>query len=120
MYGTGLCGIDVVSQPVGGNGIIHVVSFIRVPVGGQLLGAQYQHRLVAALVVFDDGQRCEGLAQTDAVGEDAAVELLQLVDDRQHSVPLEVVQPVPNLALLEAGGLIGPKPSIWMFAFWYS
>ena len=58
-------------------------------------------------VVLNDGQSGESLTQTDAVGKDTAVILLQLIDDSQTGIFLEIIELVPDLTFLEARGLIG-------------
>ena len=97
---------NVVVQAVAGNGIVDIVILIGVPVLGQLFRAEDQHGLVAVLVVLDDRQCGESLTETDAIREDAAVVLLQLVNDGQHRISLKVVQHTPDLALFKARGLI--------------
>ncbi|MPM29595.1 hypothetical protein SDC9_76135 [bioreactor metagenome] len=95
-------GEAILTEEVGG-----VVGVVVRPVLRQLFGTQHQHGLVAQLVILDDGQRGERLAQTDRVGEDAAVVGFQLVDDSRGGVVLEVVQALPDLGLLVAGAVVG-------------
>ena len=66
------------------------------PVVPQALRAQQQHAGVPLLVVFDHGERLVGLAQAHAVGDDAALVLLELADGAHHGVLLEVVELVPH------------------------
>ena len=98
---------NIVIQPVGGDGVIDIVILVGIPVLRQLLRTQNKHRLIAVFIVFDNSQRGEGLAQTDAVGKNTAVIFFELVDDGKHSVTLEVIEHTPDFALLEAGRLVG-------------
>ena len=98
---------DIVAQAILGQRIVAVVLLVGVPVFRQLFGAEHQDRFVAALVILDHGQRREGFAEANAVGQNAAVVFFQLVDDGEGRVFLEVVQHIPDFAVLEAGGLIG-------------
>ena len=98
---------NVVPEPVFGQDIVLVVVAVGVPVGLELFGAQDEHVLVAHLVVLDDAQGAEGLTQAHAVGQDAAVVLLEFVDGADDRVALEVVELVPNDGVLEADLFIG-------------
>ena len=93
-------------QAIGSNGVVLVVVAIGVPVLRELLRAEDEDGFIALLVVFDDGECCERLAEADAIREDAAVVVLELVDDGERCVFLEVVEQVPDLALLEARRLV--------------
>ena len=57
----------IIPQTVARNGVIDVIIFIGVPVVRQLFRAKHQNRLVAVLIIFDNSQRSEGLAQAYAV-----------------------------------------------------
>ena len=96
-----------IGEPIACDGIGDVVGAIGHPVVAKLFGTEHQDILVARLVVFDDGKRGEGLTQTYAVGKDATVVFLQLIDDSQCRIFLEVVEFIPDLAVLEACGLVG-------------
>ena len=98
---------DVVAEPVFCERVVDQVAPVGHPVLGELLRAQDEHVLVPALVVFDDCKRGEGLAESDAVGKDAAVILFELVDDAKRRVLLEVEELVPDDAVLKAGRLVG-------------
>jgi hypothetical protein len=50
-----------------------VVGLVDGPVFAQLFGAEDEDFVVAELVILDDGQRFEGFAESDAIGDDAAV-----------------------------------------------
>ncbi len=78
-----------------------VVPRVEGPVLTQTLRAQDEHAGVALLVVLDDRERLEGLAQPHRVGDDAALVLLELTDGAHDGVPLEVVELVPDHGLLE-------------------
>ena len=97
----------IIIQTVGGNGIVDIVVLIGVPVLRQLLGAEYQYRFVAILIVFHDSQRRKGFAQSHTVRKDTSVVFFKLIDDGQDSIPLKVVEHAPDLTLLKAGRLIG-------------
>ena len=97
----------VVLQAVARDGVVHDVRVVGDPVVAQLLGAQHEHVLVAALVVLDHGERGERLAQAHGIGEDAAVVGLELVDDGERRVLLEIVELVPDEAVAEAQPLVG-------------
>ena len=71
----------IIAQPVTGDGVVDIVGFIGHPVITELLGTQHQHTEIAVLIVFDDRQCRERLAQADAVCKNTAVILLQLADD---------------------------------------
>ena len=94
----------VVVEAVGGQEVAAVVGLVERPVVAQALGHQHQHAVVAQLVVLDDGQGLEGLAEAHAVGDDAAAEALQLVDGADHAVPLELEELLPDDGVADAGG----------------
>ena len=96
----------VVAETVLDQRVVLQVPFVGDPVVGQLLRAQDQHGSIAQLVVLDDRQGGERLAEADAVGQDATVVGLQLVDDAGRRVPLEVVELLPDDAVLVAGALV--------------
>ena len=97
----------VVLQAVARDGVVHDVRVVGDPVVAQLLRAQHEHVLVAALVVLDHGERGERLAQAHGIGQDTAVVGLELVDDGERRVLLEVVELVPDEAFAEAQPLVG-------------
>lgn len=92
-----------VAKAIGGEGIVAlgVVDRIERPVLAQLFGAEHQDVLVLEFKVFDDGERGPGLAESDAVGQDAAALGFQAVDDADSAVLLEVVQGLPDLGVVE-------------------
>jgi hypothetical protein len=97
----------IIIQPVGGNWIVDIVVLIGVPVLRQLFGAEDKYGFIPVFVIFDNGKSGKGLAQANAVSQDAAVILLQLIDDGENGIPLEIIQHTPDFALLEPGRLIG-------------
>ena len=97
----------IIIQPVGGNGIVDIVVLIGIPVLRQLFGAENKYRLVPVFIIFYHGKGSKGFAQTNAVCQNTAVILLQLVNDGKNGIPLEVIEHIPDLALLEPGRLIG-------------
>jgi hypothetical protein len=58
-------------------------------------------------IVLDDGQRREGLAQADAIGQDAAAVRFELVDDPRGGIALEVEELLPDEAVLVPGEIVG-------------
>ena len=86
----------VVAKAVFLEGVERAVLAIDEPVFGELLGAEDEDALVFQLEVFDDGEGLEGFAETDAVGEDAAVVGEYLVDRRLGAVFLKGVEGVPD------------------------
>ena len=66
----------IIAQPVTSDGVVDIVGLIGHPVITELLGTQHQHTEIAVLIVFDDRQCRERLAQADAVCKNTAVILL--------------------------------------------
>ena len=95
---------NVVIEAVGGEEVAAVVGLVECPVVAQALRHEHQHAVIAKLVVFDDGERLESLAEADAVGNDAAAQPFQLVDGPDDAVPLELVQLLPDSGVADAGG----------------
>ena len=54
-------------------------------------------------MVLDDGERLERLPETDAVGDDAAAEAVQLVDRADDAVALELEELLPDDRVADAG-----------------
>src|SRR3546814_7080354 len=74
-----------------------------------LVRSEHQNAVVAQLVVFDDGQGLEGFAETDAIGDYAADDALQLVDSADDAIPLKLEQLVPDGRVADArSGLDNP------------
>ena len=96
----------IIAQTITGNGVVDIVVLIGIPVPCQLFRAQYKNRLVAVFIVFYYRKGGEGLAQADAIGQDAAVVFFELVDDCKHRITLEIIQHAPNLALFEPGRFV--------------
>ena len=97
----------IVAETVRRNGIVDVVSLVGVPVLRQFLGTEYQNRLVAVLVILYHSKSGKGLAEAHAVRKDTAVVFFQFIDNGESRIPLEIVEHIPNTALLESCGLIG-------------
>ena len=95
---------NVVVEAIGRQHVALVVGLVERPVVAQSLRAKYQHAVIAQLVVLDDSQRLEGLAEADAVRNDAAAEAVQLVDGTDHAVALEFVELFPDDRIADAGG----------------
>ena len=98
---------DVIAESVFRKDVGDQVAFIRQPIVCELLRAEDEHRAIPQLVIFDHGQRCKGLPETNAVGQDAAIVGLQLVNDSSCSVLLEIKQFVPHQTILIARAIIG-------------
>ena len=96
----------IVTQAVARYRVVDIVATIGNPIIVQLLRAQHKNGLISVLLVFDNGQCCEGLTQTDGIGKDTAIKLLQLVDDSEASILLEVIEFIPYNAILETRSLI--------------
>lgn len=56
-----------------------------------------------AFIVLDDGQRRESFVQTDAAGDDAAIVLFNFIDSTHYIIFPELVEPVPDYSVLNAG-----------------
>ena len=97
---------DPVGKTVACNRIVLVVLAISEPVVAQLFGAKHKHVAVLVLVILDDrkGRKC--FTETDAIGENASVELFQFVDDGKACFFLEIVKLIPDGAVLEACSLV--------------
>ena len=93
---------DIVSKSICRNGIVDIVALVCIPVLGELFGAEHKHRLVAVLVILDDGKRGEGFTKTYAICQNAAVEFLKLADDGKNRIALEVIEHPPYFAFLKA------------------
>ena len=78
----------------------------------ELAGAQHQYPLVAQLKILDHRQSGIGFAQTDAIRQDAAVVISQLVNHAHGAILLELIESVPHLAVLEACGCSTVVPSL--------
>ena len=89
-------------QDVGGQ-----VAVVGAPVLRELLGAEDEDGLVAQLVVLDHRERGEGLSEADAVGEDASVEGLELVDETNHRVLLKLEERPPDFRVPVTRPVIG-------------
>src|SRR3546814_98122 len=79
-----------------------IIGLVERPVVAQPLGTEHQNAVVAQLVVFDDGQGLEGFAETDAIGDYAAADALQLVDSADDAIPLKLEQLVPDGRVADA------------------
>ena len=92
----------VVVEAVGRELVAAVVLRVDRPVLAQFFRAEHEHAVVAELVIFDDGQRLERLAEADAVRDDAAAVFFDLVDRAEHAVLLEGEELVPDARVAEA------------------
>ena len=98
---------NVVTQAVGHQRIILVIGLEGTPVVVEFFGTKHKYRLVAVLVILDNRKCREGLTETYGIGKDAAIILFELIDDSKCSIFLEVVEFVPDDAILESRSLIG-------------
>lgn len=62
---------------------------VEFPVFAEFLWAKHQHPLVFCLIVTNDRQRRVGFTKPDTVGKNAAVVLLQTVDNSSHAIALK-------------------------------
>jgi hypothetical protein len=69
---------------------LHAISSKVALVLAQLLGAQHKHLVVTQLVILDDGEGFKGLVQAHAVGDDAAVVSVDLIDRPLDPILLEL------------------------------
>ena len=98
---------DIIAQAILGQRIVAIVLLVGVPVFRQLFGAEHQDRFVAVLVILDHSQCCKSFAEANAVSQNATVVFFQFVDDGEGRIFLEVVQHIPDFAVLKAGGFVG-------------
>ena len=105
----------VVVEAISGEEVGLEVAVVVQPVVGKLLRAEHQDGLVAQFVILDHGQRGEGFAEADAVGEDAAVVGFQLVDQAGRGIALEVEQLLPDQAVQIAGAVVGQNILVHVF-----
>ena len=97
---------DIIAKTICGQRVVDQIPTIRHPVFRELLRAEDEDILIPAFVVFDDSECCESLAKADTVCKDAAIILLQLVDDTECCILLEVVEFIPDHAILESSRFI--------------
>ena len=96
----------IIAKTVSGDWIIDIVILIGVPVVRQFFRAEDENRFVAVFVVLNNRQCGEGFAQSHAVCQDASVELFKFIDNRQCSIPLEVIKHSPDFTFLKSGCFI--------------
>ena len=106
---------NVVVETVFGKQVGLQVAIECQPVVRQLLRAEHQHAAVAKLVILDDAECRECFSQPNTVGEDAAVEGFQLVDDARCGISLEVEHLVPDQAVFVAGHVVGQNVFVEVF-----
>ena len=94
---------DIVIEAVCGQNVPAVVLRVDAPVLMELLGSQHQHAVVSQLIVLDNRQRREGLAQADTIGNDAAIILFNFINGTHDTIFLELVEFVPDYSVLDAG-----------------
>ena len=84
--------------------VAFVVGFVQRPVVAQALGHEYQHAVVAQLVVFDNGKGFKSFTQTHAVSQNAATKAVEFVDSSHHAIALKFIEFFPNRRLANACG----------------
>ena len=97
---------NIIAKSVSSQRIVHQISAIGHPVFREFFGTKYKHIFVPAFLIFDDRKRSESFTKTDTVRQNAAVILLQLIDDSKSSILLEIVELIPDHAVLESGRFI--------------
>jgi len=103
---------NVVTQAVGHQRVVLVVGLEGTPVVVELLGTKHKYRLVAVLIILDNRKCRDGLTETYGVGKDAAIILFKFVDESKCSIFLEVVEFVPDDAILESRSSLGKTSSL--------
>ena len=98
---------NIITETIPCDRVVEIIAFVGIPVSRELLRAQYEDSFVAVFIILDHRKSREGLTETDAVSENTTVVFFQLIDDCETSLTLEVIQHLPDLALLEAGGFVG-------------
>ena len=94
---------NVIAEPVCSKRVVNQIAAVGHPVLGQLFRTKYENIFVAAFVILDDSQRRKCFTEADAVCKNAAVVLLQFIDNRKSSIFLEVEQLIPGYAVLKTG-----------------
>ena len=97
---------DIIAEPISSQRVVYQIPAIGHPVLRELLWAEDKYVLIPAFVIFDDRKRSESFTKTDTVRQNAAVILLQLIDDFKSSILLEIVELIPDHAVLESGRFI--------------
>ena len=92
---------NIVAESVCSDGIVDVVIFICIPVFCQLLRAKYKDRFISVFIVFNDSESRESFTKTDTVSQNAAVVLFEFVDNGKRCIFLEVVELIPDFAVLK-------------------
>ena len=82
---------NVVTQTICHQRIVLVVGLEGTPVVVEFLGTKHKYRLIAVLVILDDRKSGEGFTETYGVGKDAAVILLEFIDDGKCSIFLKII-----------------------------
>ena len=93
---------NIVSQPIRCNGIVDIVTLVRIPVLRELFRTENKHGFVAVLIILNHRKRSKRLAETNAVCQNTAVEFFEFADDGKNRVTLEVIKHSPDFAFLKA------------------
>ena len=102
---------NVIAEPVGCEWVINQIATVGHPVFGQLFWTKHENIFVAAFVILDDGKSRKCFTETNAVCKNAAVVLLQFVDNCKSSIFLEVEQLIPDYAVLKTSSFV------WQYVF---
>ena len=95
---------NIITKPVICNWIVLIVPLVDIPVIRKLLRAKHQNTAIAAFKILDYRQRGKSLSKPHAVRQNTAVVFFELVDYRKTSILLEVIELVPDCALLKSCG----------------
>ena len=102
---------NVIAKPIFCEWVINQISTVGHPVLGQLFRTKYENIFVAAFVILDDSKCRKCFAETNTVCKNAAVVLLQFIDNCKRSIFLEVEQLIPDYAVFKTGSFV------WQYIF---
>lgn len=94
----------VIVKAIGMQNVAPVVGFVQGPVVAEALGAEYQHPVIAQLVILNNGQSFKGLAEAHVVCNDTAAEACELVNGSNRILFLKSIEALPDLRIANAGG----------------
>ena len=97
---------NVIAKPIFCEWVINQISTVGHPVLRQLFRTKYENIFVAAFVILDDGKCRKSFTETNTVCKNAAVVLLQFIDNCKNSIFLEVEQLIPDYAVLKTGSFV--------------
>src|SRR5699024_9140677 len=97
---------NIITQTVCSNRVIYIIALVCIPVFAKLFRAENKDRLVSVFIVFNHGKSSEGFSQTNTVCKNTSIIFFKFVDDSQNCIALEVVQQLPNLAILKPSSFV--------------